>query len=81
MNKQNTSDIYFAGFLICIGNPVCGTEKVMDKARGKEKTIFVFDIENEKFAKLKQDYFSKSGKVVAFDYMSALRNLKSMCFM
>lgn len=68
-----TSDLYLAAYLKAIGLPFEGTIDVGGK------TYFIFE-NNSNVRDLKNDYFSRRGKVSARNYAEELRALKKLCF-
>jgi len=77
---METSDIYFAGYLIVTGCPVTSHTKRFDELRRKEKTFFIFEIEEAVYNERRDEYFN-GGQASIVDYNAALRNLKARCFM
>jgi len=73
-----TSDIYFGAYINALGNILKGTAKCTE--RGKEKTIFIFELTDEEWDGLKNNFFGGDGEVKALAYMHCLRSLKSLCF-
>lgn len=75
-----TCDIYFASFLISMGNKLACTEIVPDN--GKDKTVFCFDIPPDKGRGLKNVFFGdkETLNVNANSFISTFKNLKSLCY-
>lgn len=73
-----TSDIYFAGYIIASGEKMTKADK--EKDGRKIKTIFVFSLPESRVSDLKSGFFGGAGMVNATQYMFALKNLKSLCF-
>ena len=85
MNEQEevfeyrTSDIYFSAYLQAIGIPMVRTETEKNDS-GRPKKVFIFGTNSKaETEKMKTDFFSRRGKVVAAEYANALRSLKSLC--
>ncbi len=80
MDIYKTADIYLASFIIARGYVMKSTEKLNDRSR--TKTFFVLSIPKEKLESLKAEFYSgQDSNVNVSRYTTALKNLKSVCFM
>lgn len=77
-SEFRTSDIYFAGFIIAKGEAMIKADK--EKDGRKVKSVFVFNLTEDNLSELKSGFFGGQGMVNATQYMFALKNLKSLCF-
>jgi len=73
--EYRTSDIYFAAYLRVAGVPLLRTERDPNTRR----MFFVLE-EAEGFQDLKAQYFSRTAKVVALNYVDEIRNLKTLLY-
>ena len=73
-NEYKTSDLYFSAYLKVAGVELLGTEKV------GRKVIFIFK-KTDSIKDLKREYFNRSAKVVALNYVDEIRSMKSLTYM
>lgn len=74
MNTIRTSDLYFAAFLKVAGVPFLDTEN-----EGRRVFFLFEDVGN--IRDLKRQYFGNQAKVLAGDFVSAIRNMKALTHM
>lgn len=72
-----TSDIYFAAFIIAKSNKLVSQELIESP---KKKVFFIFELNKIKSKELKTDFFGGNGMINVTQYMTALKNLKNLCF-
>lgn len=70
--NNQTPDINLAAYVIAHGHPIVKGER-----QGK-KVFFCFNVPNADWQKHQTDFFGSKGKVVALDFVNALRALKSL---
>lgn len=73
-NEYKTSDLYFSAYLKVAGVELLGTE------RQDRKVIFIFR-KIETIKELKREYFNRTAKVVALNYVDEIRSMKSLTYM
>jgi len=75
MSIIETSDLYFASFLQCMGCKITTTKKE------NSKCIFSFD-DPQNRDNLKDEYFNEDAKsaIPALHYANAIRSLKTFCY-
>jgi len=71
MTDYRTSDLYFAAYLRVAGVPFLRTEY-----EGR-RMFFVFE-QVDAFDDLKAQYFTRTSKVVALNFVDEIRNFKAM---
>ena len=77
MEQFKTSDLYFASYLIASGCKFTNTEK---KAGHKCKTVFVIEPGEQDIRELSSEFFSGAAIINVSQFISTLKNLKSLCF-
>jgi len=76
-NEYRTSDMGLAAYLQTAGCALVKTDVNRESTVDKVKIDFVFD-HNENIPKLKAAFFTKQAKVIAADFHSNLKNLKTL---
>lgn len=71
MLEYRTSDLYFAAYLRVAGVPFLRTEH-----EGR-RMFFIFE-QVDAFDDLKAQYFTRTSKVVALNFVDEIRNFKAM---
>ena len=80
-NVYKTSDIYLASFVIAKGYSLVSTDKLVEPSKNKVKTFFTLKIDKTNLEKLKTEYYScQNDNVNVSRYITALKNLKGVCF-
>lgn len=69
--KFKTSDLYFSAFL-----KVAGVRLISTEVEGR-KLYFLFE-KVDTIRDLKREYFNKTAKVPAYDFVEEIRNMKSL---
>lgn len=69
--EYRTSDLYFAAYLRVAGVPFLRTE------RQERRVFFIFE-ESEGMSDLKMQYFNRTAKVIALNYVDEIRNFKTL---
>lgn len=81
-NLYKTSDIYLASFAIAKGYQLLSTDKLKQQNKNRYKTFFMFSIQKQELDMLKKQFYSgQKNNVNVSRYTTALKNLKSVCFM
>jgi len=73
-DEYRTSDLYFASYLKVAGLELTATEK------DGRKVVFVFK-KTDFIRDLKKEYFNKTAKVSALNFVDEIRNMKSLTYM
>lgn len=73
-DEYRTSDLYFASYLKVAGLELIATEK------DGRKVVFVFR-KTDFIRDLKKEYFNKTAKVSALNFVDEIRNMKSLTYM
>jgi len=76
-NDYRTSDMGLAAYLQTAGCALVKTDINKESTRDKVKIDFVFEA-NDNIPRLKAAFFTKQAKVIAADYHSNLKNLKTL---
>jgi len=76
-NDYRTSDMGLAAYLQTAGCALLKTDVNKESSPDKIKIDFVFEF-NENISRLKAAFFTKQAKVIAADYHSNLKNLKTL---
>lgn len=76
-DRFRTSDFYFAAFLKTAGVPFMETTR--EASQEGSRTFFVFE-RVDGIRDLKNQYYSRSAKVVALTYADEIRTMKALTY-
>ena len=71
--KYKTSDLYFSAYLKTAGVRFIGTE------REGQKVFFLFE-KTDMIRDLKREYFNRTARIPALNFVDEIRNMKSMTY-
>jgi len=74
MMKYKTSDLYFSAYLKTAGVRFVGTEKE------GQKVFFVFE-KTDMIRDLKREYFNRTARIPALNFVDEIRSMKSLTYM
>ena len=72
--KYKTSDLYFSAYLKTAGVRFVGTEKE------GQKVFFVFE-KTDMIRDLKREYFNRTARIPALNFVDEIRSMKSLTYM